>query len=398
VRCSNIVHDPEGNYKTSALEFETLTLLGGSCAIKTFDEVAELDRLCDEVGLDTIETGGAIAILMDSGGMEWGDSAAAIGLLKEIAEGTELGRAIGNGAVAAGARDGWAYVWPRDAGAVAIALAASGYPPEARHIARFLSRLDLDAAARFEGAGDPVPGRAAQGDAAGWAIAAGRAAGLRPAVEPPRWRNRADYHEGDSGDFLGNAIATAGGASGALRRRPPRGPEATAMLSRRFGFGGGLVRRAGDPESGLDSAAAWAVRPFSLPGLRDEARRTLHRLAGGRGRFGITPGEGWRGGVDPWSAPTAWSAWGLAALAAEARERGNLAPARSDRRAALALVGALRRSATPAGALPERVDARTGVPRSTTPLAWSHAFAALALLELWPDLSSSRGGEAGNAR
>lgn len=303
-----------------------------------------------------------------------------------------------NGAVAAGARDGWAYVWPRDAGAVAIALAASGYPPEARHIARFLSRLDLDAAARFEGAGDPVPGRAAQGDAAGWAIAAGRAAGLRPAVEPPRWRNRADYHEGDSGDFLGNAIATAGGASGALRRRPPRGPEATAMLSRRFGFGGGLVRRAGDPESGLDSAAAWAVRPFSLPGLRDEARRTLHRLAGGRGRFGITPGEGWRGGVDPWSAPTAWSAWGLAALAAEARERGNLAPARSDRRAALALVGALRRSATPAGALPERVDARTGVPRSTTPLAWSHAFAALALLELWPDLSSSRGGEAGNAR
>jgi aldehyde:ferredoxin oxidoreductase len=102
VRCSNIVHDPDGNYKTSALEFETLTLLGASCAIKTFDEVAELDRLCDEVGLDTIETGAAIAILMDSGGMEWGDSAAAIDLLKEIAEGTELGRAIGNGAVATG--------------------------------------------------------------------------------------------------------------------------------------------------------------------------------------------------------------------------------------------------------------------------------------------------------
>jgi len=291
-----------------------------------------------------------------------------------------------NGAVAAGARDGWAYVWPRDAGAVAIAFAASGYPPEARHIARFLSRLDLDAAARFDGAGDPVPGRAAQGDAAGWAIAAGRAAGLTTKIESLPWRDRADYHEGDRGDFVANAVAAAwaqGQAEG---------------VARRFGSGGGLVRRAGDPESGLDSAAAWAVRPFSLPGLRDEARRTLHRLAGGRGRFGITPGEGWRGGVDPWSAPTAWSAWGLAALAAEARERGNLAPARSDRRAALALVGALRRSATPAGALPERVDARTGVPRSTTPLAWSHAFAALALLELWPDLSSSRGGEAGNAR
>jgi aldehyde:ferredoxin oxidoreductase len=102
VKCSNIVHDKDGNYKTSALEFETLTLLGSSCAIKTFDEVAELDRLCDEVGLDTIEMGGAIAVLMDSGGMEWGDSEGAIALLKEIAEGTERGRMVGNGAVETG--------------------------------------------------------------------------------------------------------------------------------------------------------------------------------------------------------------------------------------------------------------------------------------------------------
>lgn len=102
VKCSNVVHDKDGNYKTSALEFETLTLLGASCAIKTFDEVADLDRLCDELGLDTIEAGAAIAILMDSGGMEWGDSAGAINLLKEVAEGTERGRMIGNGAVATG--------------------------------------------------------------------------------------------------------------------------------------------------------------------------------------------------------------------------------------------------------------------------------------------------------
>jgi aldehyde:ferredoxin oxidoreductase len=102
VKCSNIVHDADGNYKTSALEFETLSLLGASCAIKTFDEVADLDRLCDEVGLDTIETGAAIAILMDSGGMDWGDSAAAIELLKEIAEGSERGKMIGNGAVETG--------------------------------------------------------------------------------------------------------------------------------------------------------------------------------------------------------------------------------------------------------------------------------------------------------
>ena len=102
VKCSNIVHDKDGNYKTSALEFETITLLGANCAIKTVDEVAILDRLCDELGLDTIETGAALGVLMDSGGMEWGDSAAAARVLEEIAHGGETGCMIGNGVVETG--------------------------------------------------------------------------------------------------------------------------------------------------------------------------------------------------------------------------------------------------------------------------------------------------------
>jgi aldehyde:ferredoxin oxidoreductase len=104
VRCSNVVHDKDGNYKTSALEFETLTLLGANCAIASWEDVADLDRLCDEIGLDTIETGAALAILMDSGGLEWGDAEGAKRILEEIVEGTDLGRAIGNGAVATGKR------------------------------------------------------------------------------------------------------------------------------------------------------------------------------------------------------------------------------------------------------------------------------------------------------
>ena len=106
VQCSNIVHDADGNYKTSALEFETLTLLGANCAVDNWDDVADLDRLCDEVGLDTIETGAAIAILMDSGGLDWGDAEGMKKLLHEIAEGTDLGKALGNGAVATGKRTG----------------------------------------------------------------------------------------------------------------------------------------------------------------------------------------------------------------------------------------------------------------------------------------------------
>lgn len=83
VSCSNIVHDKDGNYVTSALEFETLTLLGSCCDINSWEDVADLDRLCDELGLDTIETGAAIAVLMDSGGMEWGDAEGAKKMLRE---------------------------------------------------------------------------------------------------------------------------------------------------------------------------------------------------------------------------------------------------------------------------------------------------------------------------
>ena len=103
VKCSNVVHDKDGNYLTSALEFETLTLLGSCCAINDWEEVGQLDRLCDELGMDTIEVGAAIAVLMDSGGMEWGDAEGAKALLRnDIDKGTRLGKLIGDGALAIG--------------------------------------------------------------------------------------------------------------------------------------------------------------------------------------------------------------------------------------------------------------------------------------------------------
>src|ERR1051326_7404841 len=73
VQCSNIVHDADGRYVTSALEFETIALCGSNCAIADLDKVAQLDRLCDDLGLDTIETGGAIGLAMDSGALAFGD-------------------------------------------------------------------------------------------------------------------------------------------------------------------------------------------------------------------------------------------------------------------------------------------------------------------------------------
>jgi hypothetical protein len=306
------------------------------------------------------------------------------------------------GAVAAGARDGWAYVWPRDAGTAALALASSGHRAEARSVARFLTHLDLSAAARFTEAGAPVPGRAAQGDAAGWVDVAARATGVSAPRGRFRWRDRADYQESSPGTYLGNALAAAGSHVDGPKTRlygvfSAHQRVASAWIAREFGTARGLVRRAGDPGSGLDSAAGWAVRPFGLTPLYPAAEQTLLQLFQQRTRYGITPGEGWTGGEDPWSAPTAWSAWALAGLAGDhgtgvrgsranlpaVRERGGPSH-QALRRAALTLLTDLRRAATPAGYLPERVGAHTGIPTSTTPLLWSSAFAVLALRELWP--------------
>ncbi len=258
-----------------------------------------------------------------------------------------------SGAVAAGARDGWAYVWPRDAGAAAIALAAAGYRAEARRVARFLLGLDLSAAARFDGDGAPVPGRAAQGDAAGWVAAAARATGLPPARRP---RSPARRLVARPRRLPGEIPRRLPRQRDRLRRRPGRWAEVVGATTGRPGLGPRLG-------GGLGGAA--------LPAASSLRGGAAHpdRLVAGAGRFGIVPSEDWPDAA-PWTAPTAWSAWSLAAL--------------GERRRALRLLGDLRRASTAAGLLPERVGARTGLPLSTTPLAWSHAFAILAIRQLWP--------------
>jgi len=251
-----------------------------------------------------------------------------------------------SGAMIAGEREGWGYVWPRDASAGALALRAAGLRPEARIVSSFLARLSLLAAARFYPNDDPVLGRAAAGDPGGWVAQAEKAVGFEP-VTPGPWEDRQDYGENVTGDLLGNAIA-AGVPAGEIQRR---------FLTDR-----GLVREKGGDQA--DSSAAWAVTLFPDPGLRQPAEWTLLELVRESTPFGIPPMEGWTPG-EVWTAPTAWSAWALVEL--------------GDLRAADRLLAELHRAETPHGTLPERVDSRTGQPTSTTPLAWSHAFAILAL-------------------
>ncbi|MCZ2111227.1 MAG: aldehyde ferredoxin oxidoreductase [Dehalococcoidia bacterium] len=98
IKCAILFNDEAGNHVTTALEFETIALLGSNCEIGPADAVAQLDHMCDDIGLDTIELGNAVGVAMEAGVLPWGDWEGTKKLLEEVRSGTPLGRIIGNGA------------------------------------------------------------------------------------------------------------------------------------------------------------------------------------------------------------------------------------------------------------------------------------------------------------
>lgn len=98
IRCKQTYFDHKGEYLTSGLEYETIVMLGANCGIDDLDAIAEMDRFCDDYGLDTIEMGAAIAVAMEANLLSFGNTEGALSLLKEIQRNTPLGRIIGNGA------------------------------------------------------------------------------------------------------------------------------------------------------------------------------------------------------------------------------------------------------------------------------------------------------------
>lgn len=102
VKCSNTYHGKDGKYLTASLEYETIALCGANLDITDLDRVAEIDRFCDEFGVDTIEVGATLGVIMDTGKIAWGDADAVMALLKEMEEGTEFGRLMGQGTESVG--------------------------------------------------------------------------------------------------------------------------------------------------------------------------------------------------------------------------------------------------------------------------------------------------------
>ncbi len=102
IRCSNVYVDKKGKEIVSPLEYETIALMGANLDIDDFDIIAKLNYLCNDYGIDTIETGAAIGVAMAGGLISFGDAEGAINLVHEIGKGSLGGRVLGNGALIAG--------------------------------------------------------------------------------------------------------------------------------------------------------------------------------------------------------------------------------------------------------------------------------------------------------
>jgi aldehyde:ferredoxin oxidoreductase len=102
IQCSNIFPDPSGKKTVASIQYENMVLLGPNCGIGNLDDIAELNNLCNQVGVDAIETGAAIGVAMEAGVIPFGDAEGAKDLIRQIGQGTYLGRILGNGVVITG--------------------------------------------------------------------------------------------------------------------------------------------------------------------------------------------------------------------------------------------------------------------------------------------------------
>jgi len=102
IQCSNVFPTSSGKKTVASIQYENIVLLGPNCGIFDVDEIAELNHLCNEVGVDAIEIGAAIGVAMEAGVLSFGDAKGAQDLIQQISQGTHLGRIIGNGVVMTG--------------------------------------------------------------------------------------------------------------------------------------------------------------------------------------------------------------------------------------------------------------------------------------------------------
>jgi aldehyde:ferredoxin oxidoreductase len=102
IKCSNVYADEDGNEMVSPLEYETLGLMGTNCGLGDPDDVARLNHIANDLGIDTIEVGATLGMLMEIGQAEFGDHEFMAKALDDIRLGNERGRLLAQGTARVG--------------------------------------------------------------------------------------------------------------------------------------------------------------------------------------------------------------------------------------------------------------------------------------------------------
>jgi len=109
--CGNVVEDIEG--KQAELDYENVVMLGSNIGIGNLKQVAYLNRMADDYGIDTISLGNTIGFAMEASErkllaekLEWGNFDQAKRLTEDIVRGEGLGELLAKGTRAAAEKIG----------------------------------------------------------------------------------------------------------------------------------------------------------------------------------------------------------------------------------------------------------------------------------------------------
>jgi len=112
VHCGHYYSIDEGNYKGESgegPEYETMAAIGPKCGVMEMDATLHMTNLLNKYGLDSIDTGNAIAVLMDLNekgyidedelglDLSWGNVDTVIELIKKIAYKEGIGKILSKG-------------------------------------------------------------------------------------------------------------------------------------------------------------------------------------------------------------------------------------------------------------------------------------------------------------
>ena len=106
IECSNVYVDSAGKELVSPLEYESLGLLGSNLGLTHPDQVARLNAVANDLGVDTIEAGATLGILLEDGQAAFGDMDFLLEALADMRRGNERGRLLAQGASRVGAHFG----------------------------------------------------------------------------------------------------------------------------------------------------------------------------------------------------------------------------------------------------------------------------------------------------